>query len=43
MYLKESPFLQGGATYARMNLLDMFPNLAFYFSVFALTESNFWQ
>jgi hypothetical protein len=41
MYLKESPFSQGGAAYVIMNLLDVFPNLAFYVPVFAATESNF--
>ena len=43
MYLKESPFSQEGATYAKMNLLDIFPNLHFHVSMFALTESNLWH
>ena len=43
MDLKESPFSQGGCIYAKMNLLDAFPNPAYYSYMLAVTEWNLWQ
>lgn len=35
---KSLPFHKEAATYAKMNLLHVFPNLTYYFSMFAVTE-----